>query len=102
MHGMLKTSRQYLYQLYMVRSKQCFQFAASYSVCCGSRIQYNDSFQFERTWSCWMYCLNQSISSVLFPVVSRYCYQDLPWVISWVFSPMYTLTVPLVTRFILS
>ena len=64
--------------------------------------QYNDSFHFERTRSCSMYCLNQSISSALLPVVSRYCYQDLPWVISWVFSPMYTLTVPLVTRFILS
>ena len=54
--------------LYMVRCKQCFQFAAIYSICFGSRIQYNDSFQFERTWSCWMYCLNQPISSALFPV----------------------------------
>ena len=59
--------------LYMVRCKQCFQFAAIYSVCYGSRIQYNNSFQFERTWSCWMYYLNQSISSALFPVFSRYC-----------------------------
>ena len=88
--------------LYMVRYKKCFQFAAIYSVWYGSRIKYNDSFQFERTWSCWMYCLNQSISSALFPVFSRYCYQNLPWVISWVFFPMYTLVVRLVTRFILS
>ena len=38
--------------LYMVRCKQCFQLAAIYSVCFRSRIQYNDSVQFERTWSC--------------------------------------------------
>ena len=88
--------------LYMIRCKQYFQFAAIYSVRYGSRIQYKDSFQFERTWFCWMYCLNQSISSTLFPVFSRYCWQNLPWVISSVFSPMYTLTVLLVTRFILS
>ena len=59
--------------LYMVRCRQCFQFAAIYFVCYSSRIQHNDSFQFERTWSCWMYCLNLSISSALFPVFSRYC-----------------------------
>ena len=70
--------------LYMNRCKQYFQFAAIYSACYGSRIQYNDSFQFECTWSCWMYCLNQSISSALFPVFSRYCLQKLLWVISWV------------------
>ena len=88
--------------LFMVRCKQCFQFAAIYSVYYGSRIQYNDSFQLERTWSCWMYCLNQSNNSALFPRFSRSFSQDLTWVIFWVFSPMYTLTVPLVTWFILS
>ena len=55
-------------------------------------------FSFERTWSCWM--LRKSVSEFSF----TFCVFKVLLIghIFWAFSPKYTFTGPLVTRFILS